>query len=85
LLGKPGLSDNERRRILGLLRRVRVLTLNQDIVAAASELLAKYGGSPLAVNDALIAATAQVKKLPLITRNRKHYEFIEEIELAELP
>jgi predicted nucleic acid-binding protein len=37
------------------------------------------------VNDALVAATAWVKQLSLVTRNRKHYEFIEEIELEDFP
>jgi predicted nucleic acid-binding protein len=39
----------------------------------------------LRVDDALIAATAWVKRLPLLTRNRKHYEFIAEITLMDLP
>jgi predicted nucleic acid-binding protein len=85
LLNKPGLSNHERRRILSLMRHVRVLSLNQRIVVAASELLVKYSERPLQVNDALIAATAWTKNLPLLTRNRRHYEFIEEIQLADLP
>ena len=71
--------------ILRLLRVVRVLNVDPVIAAAASELLQKYTNEPLRVNDALIAATAWTKKLPLLTRNRKHYEFIMEIELANLP
>jgi predicted nucleic acid-binding protein len=38
----------------------------------------------LRANDALIAATAWTKRLPLVTRNRKHYEFVAEIVLAEI-
>jgi predicted nucleic acid-binding protein len=44
----------------------------------------KHPNGPLRVNDALIAATAWTKRLPLLTRNRKHYKFITEIALADL-
>ena len=85
LLSKPGITGTERERIIRLLRVVRVLNVDPVIAAAASELLQKYPDDPLRVNDALIAATAWTKKLPLLTRNHKHYEFITEIELAHLP
>lgn len=85
LLGKPGLTSTERERIVRLLRVVRVLNVDSVIAAAASELLQKCVSHPLRVNDALIAATAWTKGLPLLTRNRKHYEFIVEIVLADLP
>lgn len=85
LLSKPGLSTTERERIIRLLRVVRVLNVDSVIAAAASELLQKYADQPLRVHDALIAATAWTKNLPLLTRNRKHYQYIEEIVLVELP
>lgn len=85
LLSKPGLSATERERIVRLLRVVRVLSVDSVIAAAASELLQKYADQPLRVHDALIAATAWTKNLPLLTRNRKHYQYIEEIVLVELP
>ena len=81
LLSKANLKASERQRILRLTRHIRVLNVDPVIAAAASELLHKYPQHPLQVNDALVAATAWVKQLPLLTRNRKHYEFIEEIEL----
>ncbi len=84
LLAKRGLSATERRKIHRLLRQLRIINVDPTIAAAASELLQKYQHRGLRVDDALIAATAWVKKLPLITRNHKHYEFIEEIELGEL-
>jgi predicted nucleic acid-binding protein len=85
LLGKSNLKASERQRILRLTRHIRVLNVDPVIAAAASELLQKYSQRPLQVNDALVAATAWVKQLPLLTHNRKHYEFIEEIELCDLP
>lgn len=84
-MSKPGLSSTERERILRLLRVVRVLNVDSVIAAAASELLQKYADQLLRVHDALIAATAWTKNLPLLTRNRKHYQYIEEIVLVELP
>ena len=83
LFAKRGLSDSERQRIIRLLQLVRVITVDSTIAAAASELLQKYKHRPLRVDDALIAATAWVKHLPLITRNRKHYEFLTEINLID--
>jgi predicted nucleic acid-binding protein len=85
LLAKRGLKNSERKKILRLLRLVRVVNVDSTIAAAASELLQKYAAYPLRVDDALVAATAWVKRLPLLTRNRKHYEFVAEIELAEFP
>lgn len=82
LLSKPGLSDSERKRIVRLLRHIRVLEVDAVIAAAASELLQKYPHTPFQTPDALIAATAWVKHLPFLTRNEKHYAFIEEIELV---
>jgi predicted nucleic acid-binding protein len=84
LLSKPGLKTSEYQRILRLMRRLRVLHVDSVIAAAASELLHKYASQHLRANDALIAATAWTKRLPLVTRNRKHYEFVAEIVLAEI-
>ena len=84
LFSKPGLSDSERKRIVRLLHHIRVLEVDAVIAAAASELLQKYANTPLQVHDALVAATAWTKHLPLLTRNDKHYAFIEEIELVSI-
>ena len=65
LLSKPGLKDSEKQRILRLMRHIRVLNVDPIIATAASELLQKYPHHPLQVNDALIAATAWMKQLPL--------------------
>ena len=59
--------------------------MDSVIASAASELLLKYARNPLRIDDALIVATAWVKRLPLLTRNRKHYEFNAEITLMDLP
>ena len=44
--------------------------------------LGKYGENPNSIVDNLVAATAWSKQLPLLTRNRKHFIHIQEINLA---
>lgn len=83
LFAKRGTSESERRKIVRLLQIVRVVTVDSNIAAAASELLQKYWRYPLRVDDALVAATAWTKHLSLLTRNQKHFEFIAEIELVD--
>jgi len=84
LLSGRSLSEAERQKVLRLLQIVRVLQVDPVIAAAASELLQRYPDAPLRIADALVAATAWTKKLPLITRNQKHYRFIDEITLTTL-
>ena len=55
-----------------------------DISLKYSELLAKYHDNRLQPPDAIIAATAWSKKLPLLTRNRRHFSYIEEIKLSPI-
>jgi predicted nucleic acid-binding protein len=45
-------------------------------------LIKKYGEKPDSIADYIIAATAWSKKLPLLTRNKKHYAHIQEIRLS---
>jgi predicted nucleic acid-binding protein len=37
------------------------------------------------INDMLIAATAIMTDLKLISKNQKHYRFLHELELLEFP
>lgn len=81
LLAKPGLSSRERRRIRTLLLKHRLILMNETIAERFSRLLGKYADQGLRKADALVAATAWSRKLPLLTRNTKHYHFISEITL----
>lgn len=74
-------STTEKEKILNLLRTMRIVKVDPAIALKAFELLNKYSNCPLYKSDSLIAATACVKKMVLVTRNRKHYEFIKEIQL----
>ena len=77
LLAKAGLREREREAILLELSRWRMIPLSEKITVRFSELRKQYPS--LAKADALIAATALVKKLPLVTRNKKHFRIVSEL------
>ncbi len=74
LLTKPGLRDNERTSILAELAQCRLIALSDSITAHYSDLPRRH--SSLEKGDALIAASALVKHLPLMTRNKRHFQMI---------
>lgn len=81
LLVKGGLKDSERKKIKNMLGHARVLRIDDDIHRKFYSLIKKYGDRKDLFADYIIAATAWSKKLPLLTRNKKHFEHIEEITL----
>jgi predicted nucleic acid-binding protein len=82
LLSKPGLTSSERKKIIQLLSKIKILRIDADITRKYSLLIEKYGENPNWIIDCLIAATAWSKQLPLLTRNRKHFLHIQEIKLT---
>ena len=82
LISKEGLKESERKRILRLLSTIKVLRIDSDISRKFSLLIRKYGEKPDSLADYVIAATAWSKNLPLLTRNRRHFEHIKEITLT---
>lgn len=71
LLTKPGLADSERRAIHDTLRRFRRVSVSRAIAGRYSSVRSQ---SPaLEREDALIAATSLEKRLPLFTRNWRHF------------
>lgn len=82
LITKVGLKNSEKKEIKALLSNIKVLKVDRDIINKFSLLLKKYGDNPKSVADYIIAATAWAKNLPLLTRNRKHFEHIKEIALC---
>lgn len=82
LLAKPGLRDSERREVEELLARSRMVVVDDAIAEKYWQLLKKYEARGLRQADAVIAATAWQRSLPLLTRNQKHFRFITEIKLA---
>jgi hypothetical protein len=82
LLSKGGLKESERKRIINLLSKMKVLKIDDDINNKFFLLVKTYGENPDRTADYIIAATAWSKKLPLLTRNRKHFEHMKEIKLS---
>ena len=72
LLTKPGLRDAERESILDELSLCRLITLSDSIAARYSDL--RHRHPSLDKGDAIIAATALVKRLPLMTKNKRHFQ-----------
>lgn len=79
LLTKSGLRDNERASILAELTRCRLIPLSDSITARYSDLRRRHPSLEKA--DVLIAATALVKRLPLMTRNKRHFRIINGLTL----
>ena len=84
LFQKQGLSSTERRRIMTLLSKHRLIPVDNEIAEKFSRLMVKYASKNIRKADALIASTCWAKKLALVTRNVKHYRFIKEIRLLEI-
>jgi predicted nucleic acid-binding protein len=82
LLSKVGLSDSERKRIIRLMSRLKVLKIDNDINQKYMLLINRYGEKHSSIADYLIAATAWAKNLPLLTRNIRHFKRIKEIKLS---
>ncbi len=74
LLSKKGLKTSEKEAILYTLRNFRRVRIDNSIAIKYSELRGLYPS--LDKEDLLIAATALIKNLPLVTRNIKHYSKI---------
>lgn len=79
LLTKSGLRDAERDAILEELRPCRLINLSRAIAARYSDLRRRY--PRLGKSDALIAATALVKHLPLVTGNTRHFRIVKDLAL----
>ncbi len=65
-------------------------TLNQLDELPVDRAIAESAGrirrtTQLAVADALIAATALEQRIPLMTRNRRHFELVQGLTLREPP
>src|SRR6266699_1943336 len=80
LLRSP-ISDAERRQISLMLGSLRQINPDATVTDAYSELLNRYPNLRHHLADALIAATAWTKNLPLVTTNVRHFRSIKEIEV----
>ncbi|MGH9931859.1 MAG: PIN domain-containing protein [Pyrinomonadaceae bacterium] len=78
---RPPVSDAERRRMLMMLGTLRQINLDTDVTDAYADLLRRYSYLRQHLADALIAASALAKNLPLVTTNVRHFRAIVEIEV----
>lgn len=78
----PPIRDAERQRILKLLAALRLINPEEPIGSAYAELLRRHPFLHAHLHDALIAASAWVKNLPLVTTNLRHFQPIQEIEVV---
>lgn len=79
LLAKQGLKDSEKQAILYVLKDRKIINITPDIADRYSILMNEH--PEMTREDALIAATALQKRLPLLTRNWKHYRKIKALVL----
>ncbi|MBI5402158.1 MAG: PIN domain-containing protein [Ignavibacteriae bacterium] len=80
LLSKRSLRNSEKEAIIYTLKNYRKIYLNEGIALKYSELRKQYPS--IDKEDTLIAATALVKNLPLLTRNYRHYRKIKGLILV---
>jgi predicted nucleic acid-binding protein len=82
LLVKPGLSSTERKKVINILSKLKILKIDNEINNKYMLLLDKYGKHRATMPDYIIAATTWAKNLPLLTRNKRHFEHIKEIRIV---
>jgi predicted nucleic acid-binding protein len=82
LLSKQGLRASERQAILTLLHRFRLIRLDQRISSEYSRLRLTHPS--LQRGDALIAASALVRRLPLLTQNLRHFRVVKALVLLPI-
>jgi tRNA(fMet)-specific endonuclease VapC len=81
-----GMAAEERYATQKLLSRFVTYDLGGEIAGRAGDLIAEKGGqgTTLSVPDAIIAATAIVHNLALVTLNQAHFEAIPGLSLCPL-
>ncbi len=80
-------SEKQADSIAALLDALRILSFDTEAARAAAEIRRHLEGSGLAIGmaDYLIAGIAVSRSIPLMTRNRKHFERVPGILLTESP
>ncbi len=79
-------NKNELRAVEQFLLRFQTVALNEQASDLAVDLLRRYKlGHGLLIPDALIAATAMSENEQFVTKNQRHYRFIEGLRLIAYP
>lgn len=75
----------EKNRLRNLLQSFASIYVTEQISLLARDLIYEYSSTHgLLLADALIAATSLQNNLPLLTFNKKHFQFITELKLYSL-
>lgn len=80
IFGYPDLDEEDNQIFQEMLRKVRILPLDDDIVALAIRLRQQRR---MGLGDAIIAATALVHNLSLLTHNTRDFHWIEGLDLQD--
>ena len=79
-------NNQELRSLQSFLQRFRILRVSEDISEKAVELLVRYRLTHgLLLADSLIAASVLLHQVPFLSKNQKHYRFIEGLKLLPYP
>lgn len=79
-------DQRELRSLQEFLKGFKVIKVSELISEKAVELLVRYRLSHgLLLADSLIAASVLVYRLPFLSKNQKHYRFIEGLKLLSYP
>lgn len=79
-------SVKQESAIADLLAPMRILPFDLEAARAAADIRRRLerAGEPIGMGDHLIAGVAVSRSLPLLTRNRKHFDRVPGLRLAEL-
>lgn len=79
-------NKREQRIVEKYLNNFEIISITEQISEKAYELLSKYRLSHgLLIPDSLIAASAVIENIPLISKNQKDYKYISDLELIKYP
>ena len=78
VLGYPGLTTAQRSHFDGFFKAAHMLFLSQEVVNMAATLRQRR---KMTLGDAIVASTAIVHNLSLVTRNVADFQWIEELDL----
>lgn len=81
---RPPINAAERRSIVRMLAPLRLINPQGAVASAYDDLLKRYSYLHYHLADAIIAASAVAKNLPVVTTNVRHFKPIEEIEVFAL-
>jgi len=81
VLSLPRLTQKDIEKIEGLLATMTVVPVDASVARLAAEFRRRYR---VKLADAVIAATAFLQEAPLVTRNRRDFARVKEIEVEKV-